>query len=82
MLHNLFAKKDLPITIPKSLQEQIDTVARARDKLEATKLAYDIITSKYRGHRVKTYLHLKKLLNTDIDKIWSQSGFYQCTTQN
>lgn len=82
MIQNFLFKKDLPTSLPKSLKIEVDKVAKTKTKRQAAKLAYKIVTDKYYGHRAETYFNVKKLLQTDVNKIWAESGFYQCTTQN
>ena len=81
MIPHLFSKKSIPRRIP-SMKKEILLLKKTKTKRECLKKAYDIITSKYRGGRVETYLRFHQLFMHDPQKLWKRKGFLHCTQQN
>ena len=66
----------------RTISEVIESLKKTKSKEECLKKAYDILSEKYRGHRLVTYLKIHYLLLKDLNKIWGKSGFLPCTTLN
>ncbi len=82
MVINPFSKRKIPNRLPSSMQTEVDRIAKCKSKEAALKCAYDLLTKKYRGYRVKTYVLLPDAFIDDIGKIWQKSGFLHCTNLN
>ncbi|MBU4351470.1 MAG: hypothetical protein KJ939_00105 [Nanoarchaeota archaeon] len=80
MLSNLFWKKKIPEKIPKSMQLVIQELKRSENQLDCLKKTYAILTSKYYGQKLRTFLMFFSLLTTDLEKIWKKSRYLHCTT--
>lgn len=64
------------------LQEAVQRVREASDQKNAVRRAYDILTSRYRGDRAKTYALFWRLFENDVERLWSRTGFLHCTKLN
>jgi len=82
MLSNLFWKKKLPDKIPKVIQLIIQELKRSENQMDCLKKTYAILTSKYHGQKLGTFLRFFNLFTTDLEKIWKKSGPLHCTTFN
>ena len=82
MIPNLFSKKEIPSTLPKDMQNVVETLKKSKSKEDCLKKAYDILTKKYRGRKLNTYLQFFGLFTCDINKLWAKSGFLHCTNMN
>ena len=66
----------------KDLDAVIQNLKQASDKEVCLRRAYDVLTAKYRGYRLKTYTNLSDLFVRDPRKLWERSGFLHCTKLN
>lgn len=82
MIKNLFAKGKIPDSLPKDMQVVINKLKKSKNKEDCLKKAYDILSKKYRGYRVKTYTRFFDLFQSDLNKIWAKKDFLHCTTMN
>jgi len=80
ILPNFFKKGHIPEKLNSELQIVINKILKtAKNKEDCLKKAYAIITKKYQGSRLLTYLLLPKLITVNPNKLWNQSGFLHCT---
>jgi hypothetical protein len=79
MIPNLFSKKPLPDKVPEDMQRVIDMLKRSKSKEECLKKAYDVMTGKYRGYYLETYVRILDVFNYDIFRLWKTDGFIHCT---
>ena len=63
-------------------EEAVREVASANGQEEALRQAYDIITGRYPGNRVKTYLLFWRLWEKGVEKLWRRNGFLHCNKMN
>ena len=77
----IFSKQPLSSKLPKSLEAEINKLKKIKSKYAALKKAYNIITKKYKGYKLKTYLNLSDIFK-NIDEIWSSKGFLHCKNTN
>ncbi len=82
MVQNYFSKKTLPRKIPEELQLDISKLKKSKSKMDCLDKAYGIVTSRYEGHKMDTYLRFGEFLNSDIANISKKRGFLHCTHQN
>ena len=72
--------------LPEEICEEINTILRGlepvTDKEEYLRRAYDIISSRFEGGRIKTISRLFDLWATGVEDLWNRSGFMHCTNQN
>ena len=68
--------------IPKDMQVAVDQVKRASSKSDALQTAYDILSKRYKGQRIKTYTRIFSLLHNDINTLWNKQGFLHCNHIN
>lgn len=62
--------------------EAVSSLEATESKERALMVAYDILTTKYYGNRLKTFTRLFDLFRTDADSLWAQNGFLHCTNLN
>ncbi|EKD29428.1 MAG: hypothetical protein ACD_78C00417G0006 [uncultured bacterium (gcode 4)] len=79
---DLLSKTQVPDALPRDMQAVVDGLKKSKNQEECLKKTYDILNTKYRGYRVKTYTRLFELFITDIIKLWSRNGFLHCTNIN
>lgn len=78
----LFSKTPIPDVLPEEMQKIINEIKKSLNKEECLKKAYEILISKYRGYRVKTYIKLFDVFKHDIATLWDKNGFLHCTNLN
>jgi hypothetical protein len=79
---DLFSKTPVPEVLPDEMQKIINEIKQSLSKEECLKRAYEIMISKYRGYRVKTYTKLFDVFNQDIATLWDKNGFLHCNNIN
>lgn len=79
---DFFSKTKLPEIIPQEIGGAIVELKNTSDKRECLKKAYDILSEKYHGQRVATYLKLFVVLSRSIEGLWQRNGFMHCTNIN
>ena len=82
MLINFFSKGPIPDKLPESAQRTINELKKCKNKQECLKSAYNIVTKKYVGYRMKTYTHLHELFTMNFYDIWKRKGFLHCHYMN
>jgi hypothetical protein len=80
---NFLWKKSLPKEVPEEMNDWIKELENTNGKEECLYKAYDLVISKWRGGKYKTYTRFPWLFVSDLDKIWNQdSKFMHCMTFN
>jgi hypothetical protein len=82
MIPNWDRKRPIPKRLPEGMIDALKILKDSKDKLDCLKHAFEIISGRYRGGRLKTYFALPALYETDIEKLWNTKGFLHCTHQN
>ena len=80
MLPNFFSKMNIPEKLPKGMEAAIQKLKKSKNKQDCLNKAYKILTSKYRGCKLYTFLCFYNLFITDLNKLWSRKGCMHCTT--
>src|SRR5882762_4878861 len=78
----LFRKNPLPKELSVEIEGALTELKRYKTKESYLKAAYDIITTRYTGARVKTLSRLFDLFSNDVQSLWNRTGFLHCTNQN
>lgn len=60
----------------------ISELKKSLDKKECLKKVYEILVTKYRGYRVKTYTKFFDVFKRDAGSLWNKNGFLHCTNIN
>lgn len=79
---DLFSKTPVPDVLPDEMQKIINEIKKSLNKEGCLKVAYEILTAKYRGYRIMTYLKLFDVFKHDIGTLWQKNGFLHCTNIN
>lgn len=79
---DIFSKSSIPDILPDEMQKIINEIKESPDKEACLKKAHEILTSKYRGDRIKTYTKLFNVFKQDIALLWNKKGFLYCTNLN
>lgn len=74
--------KQVPDKLPVSMQKAVNTLKKCKTKQECLEEAYDIVTWKYNGSRIKTYLLLHRIFTQSLEDIWNRKGYLHCNTMN
>lgn len=82
MIPNLFKKEPIPKKIPLEMQKVVKKLKKCKSKEECLKLAYGVMTKRYRGYRFTTYLRLGEIFENDVNKLWARRGFLHCNLMN
>lgn len=80
--HYLLGKTKLPEEIDKATSEILASLKGQNDKLAYLQSAYDLVTRKFEGGRVKTFSNIWQLFGSSIGDLMNRSGFMHCTNQN
>ncbi len=65
-----------------SIADVADQLRHSATKEDCLRRAYDILTTKYHGGRLKTVIRCWQLLIRDVDALWRRTGFLHCTSGN
>jgi len=79
---DLFGKTTLPKQIPTELHPTLALIRKAKSDKAAVRVAYDVVTRRFHGRRALTYLLGWRVLEKDVQQIWSRPGYLHCTTMN
>ncbi len=79
---NIFLKPSIPDKIPPAMQDAVEKLRSSKNKEDCLKRAYGILTKKYRGYRLMTYIRFFEIFEDDMEKIWAKDGFLHCTNMN
>lgn len=79
---DFFSKTPLPQKLPLAMIDIIDDLKKSSNQEECLKKVYDLLSNRYQGARVKTYLKFPFIFKKDINFLWSQRGFLHCTNMN
>jgi hypothetical protein len=82
MIPNFFSKYPLPKKLPKAIQETVNDLKKSKNKEECLKKAYNLLTKKYKGYKILTYLKFHQAFTTNINILWLRSGFLHCNQMN
>ncbi|MBW2991376.1 hypothetical protein KY348_06780 [Candidatus Woesearchaeota archaeon] len=74
--------RKIPGKLPKDMQIIVNKLKKSRNKEDCLRKAYDILSKKNRGHRLKTYTCLPELFVCNVNKLWKKKGFMHCTNIN
>lgn len=76
-IHDLFHKDKIPTKLPEDMQRIVSRLKKIKSKERIVKEAYKILTRKYRGYRILTYLRFYNAFD-GLDRLWGRRGFIQC----
>lgn len=79
---DLFLKTPVPDVLPDEMQKIVDEMKKSLNKDDCLKMAYNIMIEKFRGYRIKTYLKLFDVFESDIAVLWNKNGFLHCNNMN
>lgn len=54
------------------MQKIIDDLKRAKNQRECLEYAYKILTRRYKGEKLRTYIELHQFLISDLKKLWNK----------
>ena len=78
----MFIKAKIPDQLPKEMEDIIKELKKSKTKKDCIKKAYSLLSKKYRGYKLYTYLRFFDLFVSDINKIWAKKGFLHCNLLN
>jgi hypothetical protein len=79
---NFLTPPSVPKKLPSDLELEIQKLKQYQTKDDVLKATYDLLTKKYRGHRLKTLIRFFDLFKVDVNSLWSKNGFLHCTNMN
>jgi hypothetical protein len=82
MIPNLFKKEPIPELLPEGIAKVVEELKICRSQDECLSKAFEVLTSKYRGYKFKTYTKIWRVFETDLEKLWARSGFLHCHLMN
>ena len=78
----LLRKSPLPVDLSKEIQGVLSSLGNNKGNETYLKAAYNVITTRYQGGRIKTFSRLLDLFSTSTQDLWNRMGFLHCTNQN
>src|SRR3569832_857829 len=72
----------IPASLPSTMQRVVDELRETKSQKECLRAAYDLLTEKYCGNRMKTLTHFSELFPSSVNEVWARNGFLHCTNQN
>ncbi len=82
MFFDFLFKTSLPNHLPLDMEVAVEELKKSSDKKECLEKSYKILTSKYKGHRIKTYTRFFEIFKKDINYLWKKEGFLHCININ
>lgn len=79
---DLSRKTKIPDNLPAGLEIEIRRISASSDKEAYLQKAYDYLSARYRGGRMKTYALIHKAFQKDLEYLWEEPGFMHCTNMN
>jgi hypothetical protein len=76
------SKTKVPEKIPKGMQEAILHLKSCKNQWDCLEKAHGIMAQKYHGEHFGTFLKFPKIFESDLEKMWSRSGFMHCHNLN
>jgi hypothetical protein len=73
--------RKIPERLHLGLENWVKELKSSKNKSECLNKAYGLITSRYRGERINTYLKFWHVFY-NLKKIWKKQGFLHCTNMN
>ena len=74
--------RKIPEKLPEDMQGVVKELKKSKNLEDCLKKAYDTLSEKYRGYRIKTYTRIYELFSKDVNKLWNKKGFMHCTNIN
>lgn len=68
--------------LPEGMKKAIETLKKSGSREKCLKKAYDIMTKRFRGCRLKTYTRFFEIFDNNLESLWSKKGFLHCTKMN
>jgi hypothetical protein len=82
MRFNFVVLPALPAVLPDGLEQEIAKLKEGESQEEIIRKAYELLTQKYRGYRIKTLTRLPELFDVDVEHLWARRGFLHRTNMN
>lgn len=82
MIPNFFKKQPIPEKLPTEMEKIIQVLKATTSQEGCLRLAHETLISKYYGSRLKTYGRIYEIFETDVERLWSKSGFLHCHVLN
>ncbi len=82
MIPSFFSKLPIPEKLPAEMERHVAALQRTKGRRECLEQAYRIITSRYEGRKLETYLKLPRAFTKRLEKIWTRTGYLHCHQQN
>lgn len=64
------------------MQAVVDELKESSNEEECLRRAYEILSKRYRGRRVRTWVRIFEVFETDVEKLWTKEEFLHCTNIN
>ena len=81
MTLDLFGTTPLKHNLPADMQEVVAILSQCETQEECLKKAFDVMTDRYHGDRLKTFTHVHDLFATNITYLRNRK-FLHCTNSN
>lgn len=65
-----------------SIEQAIEILKKSENKEDCLRKAYNILTKRFYGSRLKTITKIHYLFFSDLEKMWQKGGFLHCTKHN
>ena len=82
MKYNIFSKKEIPEILPKGMQEVASILKESKNQMECLRKAYEIMSKRYYGYELRTYLKFYRIFSFNIEKLWKRNDFLHCSDIN
>ncbi len=82
MKNYFLSKTKIPEKLPAEMQRVVDDLKQSSNQEECLQKAYEIMTSRYRGYKLRTYTRFFNIFTFNVDKLWNDKGFIHCHNAN
>ena len=81
MVLDAFSKTPIKDILPDDMQGIAYELSKSPDQISCLRAAYDILTARFHGDRLKTFTHVLDLFSDNVSYLWDRR-FLHCTNSN
>ncbi|MCK4635562.1 MAG: hypothetical protein KAT32_01755 [Candidatus Moranbacteria bacterium] len=82
MRNYFLSKTKIPEKLSVEMQGVIDDLKQSSNQEECLQKVYKIMTSRYRGYKLRTYRRFFNIFTFNVEKLWNDEGFIHCHNAN
>ena len=81
-MDSFLSRTRIPDVLPGGMVNVVKMLRASVDQEHCLKVAYEVLTKRYRGYRWRTYARFSQIFVFDVRALWSNPGFIHCHNVN